>query len=97
MMCRDTNHTNAHTHHNDADIFYRVISQEFFYVMFCQGIKYTEYGRYRTETKHNNAIPNISRAKKIDTHFNDPENTNFYHHTRHHCRCMRRCSRVSFR
>ena len=84
MMCRDTNHTDAHTHHNDADIFYCVISQEFFDVMFCQGIKYAEYGGYRTKTKYDNAIPNIGRTEKIDTDFDDPEDTDFNHHTRHH-------------
>ena len=45
--------------------------------MFCQGIK----RRQGTEDvpapkpRYDNAIPNIGRTEKINTHFNDPEDT----------------------
>ena len=43
----------------------------------AKGIKYAEHGRDCTESKYDYAIPNIGRAEKIDTHFNDPEDTDF--------------------
>ena len=96
-IIRHADHCHTDTHQDNPDVFHGVPRQQTFDIVLRQRIHNAENGRDRAEAQYHDTPPALGCTQQVDTDFNDPEDTDFHHHTGHQCGGVRRCSRVSLR